>query len=215
MQILKLTPQTEKEILKQAVLALKNGKSVVYPTDTSYGLAVDAQNTKAINRLYKIKQRDFNKPMHVVVHSIASAKKLVVWNRIAETLSKEFLPGPLSLFLVLKEKKLSKVSAGSGYLGIRIPKNGFVLKLAKSFGRPFTATGANPAWVVSKGFDSYSAEDVIKQFKNKKYKPDLIIDAGKLKKVKPSTLVKIYDDKIEVLRKGPVSEKSMLSLLSK
>ncbi len=103
------------------------------------------------------------------------------------------------------------LSTGTNFLGVRIPKNKFVLDLAKLVNAPITATSAG----ISKehgGFDAYSAKDVALQFAGKKHKPDLIIDAGKLKKTKPSTLVKIYEGKLEILRQGPVSNKDILSV---
>ncbi|MBI4049527.1 MAG: Sua5/YciO/YrdC/YwlC family protein [Candidatus Doudnabacteria bacterium] len=92
----------------QAVKVLKRGGIVVYPTDTSYGLAVDALNVEAVKKLYKVKQRDFrNSPIHITVSSLAQAKKSVQFNRQAEKLFRKFLPGPLTLVLPLKSSRKS------------------------------------------------------------------------------------------------------------
>ncbi len=206
MHIVKLTAKNFSSVIKQAAAAIKAGKSVVYPTDTSYGLAVLAGKQAAVRRLYAIKGRSFKKPVHIFVPSTEAARKFVKWNGVAEKLAKTFLPGPLSMALPLKNQvnlSVKKLSAGSGYLGIRIADNKFALKLAKNAG-PITATSANIASEKG-GFDSYRAEDVIKQFAGRKYKPDLIIDAGRLKKTKPSTFVKISPGKIEILRRGPIT----------
>ena len=79
-----------KQIIHACAQALRDGKSVVYPTDTSYGLAVDATNIQAIKKLYQIKGRDFNKPVHVVVPSIDFGKKIGIWNSVAGKLAKNF-----------------------------------------------------------------------------------------------------------------------------
>ena len=65
MIILDYNIKNHKQIIEACVKALKAGKTVAYPTDTSYGLAVDATNIKAIKKLYALKEREFNKPVEV------------------------------------------------------------------------------------------------------------------------------------------------------
>ncbi len=221
MIILKLTKTNYSKVLRFAVSSLKKGKTVVYPTDTSYGLAALISNKIAVGKLYKIKERGFNKPVHVFFPSVSLAKKYVYWNIVAEKLAKKFLPGPLSMALPLKSKNkiLKKLTANTGYLGLRIAKNNFALDLAKKAG-PITATSANPASEKG-GFDSYSSKDLLKQFNKRKLKPDIIIDAGKLKKIKPSTFVKLstkgqgnqQEVDLEILRAGPITEKQIFAAL--
>jgi L-threonylcarbamoyladenylate synthase len=192
------------KIIHACVAALSAGKIIAYPTDTSYGLAVDATNIKAIKKLYKVKGRDFNKPVHIIPPSIAYAKKITRWNKQAEKLAKFFFPGAITLVLPLSTNNLvlRTLSAKSGWLGIRMPKNQIDLDLAKYLSKPITTTSAN----VSGQKDCYSSADIIGQFKNKKYQPDIIINAGKLAKCKPSTVVKITGQKFEILRHGPITE---------
>ncbi len=212
------------KIIHAVTLALKHGKVVAYPTDTSYGLAVDPTNPVALRKFYKIKERTTKKPVHIVVASVAQAKKYVVWNKFAQKVASKFWPGQLSLVLPINtlafESKhngfLKSFSAGTGTLGLRVPKNQIALDIVKSLKRPITATSANPSAHLSGGYDSYSAEDIIKQFSKQKHKPDIIIDAGRLAKRKPSTLIKINDDgTFEVLRKGPITEKQIRSTIQK
>ena len=211
MIIIDYKKQHHKKIIDAAVLALKNGKVVAYPTDTSYGLAVDAENIKAVKRLYQIKGRDFNKPVHMVVPSAAYAKKITRWNKNAEKLAKKFWPGALTLVVELKVKseKFKVLSANTGTMGLRMPKNQIALDLAKVLKRSITATSSN----LSGRADCYSAADIIAQFIKQKYKPDIIINAGKLPKRKPSTLARVFDDVVKILREGPVSEKTILKFL--
>ncbi len=211
MIILDYNKKRHKEIIHASVEALKQGKIVAYPTDTSYGLAADSGNIKAVNKLYAVKEREGKKPVHVVVPSLSYAKKIVVWNKLATKLASKFLPGPLTLVLKLKVKckGLKKLSADTGFLGIRYPKNQISLDLARVLKRPVTSASANPP--AGQGWDdSYSCDDIIRQFKEKKCKPDIIINAGKLPKRKPSTLIKINQDQtIQILRTGPISEQSI------
>jgi L-threonylcarbamoyladenylate synthase len=217
MIIIDYKKKNHKQIITACVHALKQGKVMAYPTDTSYGLAVDATNLKAIKRLYKIKERGFNQPVHVVVPSVTYAKKTAKWNQTAEKLITKFWPGPLTLVLELRSKgqALSVLSAKTDTVGVRYPNNNIALDLAKHFKKPITTTSANPSAHLSGGFDSYSADDVIAQFKSKKYRPDIIINAGKLPKRKPSTLVKINNNQIKILREGAISKKQIQKALNK
>src|SRR3990167_3097519 len=86
------------EILKKAVEYLRAGKAVVFPTDTAYGLAVDATNPKAVKRLFQIKQRRPAKPVHIIIADLAMAKRYAKFTPVAEKLFKKFLPGPLIFF---------------------------------------------------------------------------------------------------------------------
>jgi L-threonylcarbamoyladenylate synthase len=213
--------QCNQQNIKAAVKVLKSGGCVVFPTDTTYGLAVDALNLQAVKRVYRIKGRNFNKPIHVVVGSLSQAKQLVSVNYQAKKLCKKFLPGALTIVLPIKYQSFSStdklgkkmlalrlLSAGLGSLGIRMPKNKIALDLVRKLNSPITATSAN----ISGRPACYSAEEVIVQFKNRKYRPDIILDAGRLLKVKPSTVVACNGQSVKILRVGPVSSKQILKI---
>lgn len=211
MIIIDYKKQKHKEIIAACVHALKSGKVIAYPTDTSYGLAVDADNLNAVKKLYKVKGRDFKKPVHVVVPSVGYSKKIVNWDKFSAKLVKKFWPGALTLVggCRVEGAGYRMLSAGTKTLGVRMPKNQIALDLAKNLKRPITATSAN----VSGGKDCYSAADIANQFKTKKDKPDIIINTGKLRKRKPSTIVKIDKNQFKILRQGPISEKQLKQAL--
>jgi L-threonylcarbamoyladenylate synthase len=213
MVIIDYKKQYHKQIIKSCAAALRRGKTVVYPTDTSYGLAVDATNQRAVKNLFRLKGRPAHKPVHVVVPSMAYAKTAVAWGGLAAKLAGKFWPGPITLVLQLKsrKRKLKLLTAGTGYLGLRYPDSEVALDLAKYLKRPITATSAN----VSGRGDGYDAGAVIKQFEKSGHKPDVIINAGKLARKKPSTVVKISNQQAEILRPGPISEKEIKNLLAK
>src|SRR3989344_6261851 len=155
--------------LDQAINILKSGGVVVYPTDTSYGLAVDATNVKAVKKLYSLKGRDFKKPIHVIPTSKATIKNIVRIDR-STTLLYKLMPGPLTIVLPLKAKGKSwqMLSAGMKTLGIRLPNNNLALELVKKFGRPITTTSANKSF----GINCYSVAEVRKEFAKSRLKPD-------------------------------------------
>lgn len=205
MERISISKKNYRDVVNQTVTILKNGGAIVYPTDTSYGLGVVAQNTRALALLYKIKGRSPNKPIHVVVSSIAMAKKIVSWNAVANNLAKKYLPGPLSIVLPLKDTKLRSLTAKTNFLGIRLFAHKFIQDVVKQVG-PITATsaGLSKEWG---GSDAYSIDEVIRQYNGRKHQPALLIDGGRLKKNKPSTMVKIVNNQLEILREGPIKLK--------
>ena len=198
MKILKLNPnKPEKELIRLAVDIIKNNGLVVYPTDTLYGIACNALSKKAITKVYKAKGREFKKPLSIAFHSLLQAKKHVKFNKTALKLAKKFLPGPLTIVLPMKYRFPKELTLGSKNVGIRIPNNKVALELIKKFGYPITATSAN----ISGDKDPVVAEDAIKQIGDK---VDLILDGGKCKLENPSTVVKVLDNKIKILREGAI-----------
>jgi L-threonylcarbamoyladenylate synthase len=200
----------DKEI-KKAIAVLKKGGIVAYPTDTAYGLAADASNEKAVRKLYQLKGRDFNKPVHVIFPDMNWLSRMVVLNVPALKLMNRFLPGPLTLVLPMKIEGVSweMLSAGTGTLGIRLPDDKMALGLVRGFGRPITTTSAN----VSGGENAYSIAEVKKQFAEQG--PDYYLDGGRLKKKKPSTVVALDGNNAKILREGPISEKEIKKVLEK
>lgn len=217
MVILQYQKKFHKEIIDSCVHALRQGKVVAYPTDTSYGLAADSENSEAIRKLYRIKERRSGQPIHIIIPSVAYGKKLAHFDRRAEKMAQAFWPGPLTLVLWLKSKKkgLVSLSGGTGTLGMRMPDNAIALDLARRLGRGITTTSANPSMHISGGYDSYSAQDVTGQFAKKKFRPDIVLDAGKLSKRKPSTVIRLLHEPYEILRVGPVSEKQIKKIMTK
>lgn len=222
MLVLDYNLSNHQEVITLATYALKNGAVVAFPTDTSYGLAVLAANNEFLQRLYVIKGRDFNKPVHIIPSSNYDITDIVSFNVTARKLVKHFWPGALTLVLPILEKSESNVkkdnawkaikhlSANSGWLGFRKPANTIAVDLAKTIAGSITATSAN----VSGQPDCYTAEDIVGQYKNRKHKPDIIINAGRLPKHKPSTLVKVDDDgTYEIIRRGPISETQIKKVL--
>ncbi len=196
--------------LNQAVKVLHDGGIVVYPTDTAYGLAVDATNASAVASLFKLKGREFKNPIHIIFPDTKWLNKIVKLNQPALKLMNEFLPGPLTLVLPLKAKGKSweLLSAGTKTMGVRLPNHKLAIQLVEALGKPITTTSAN----VSGEGNCYSVEDVQNQFETAGLKPDFYLDGGKLKNVAPSTVVSLIKD-AKILRQGPITEKQIKQAL--
>lgn len=213
MQIIKINlNKPNKKTLEKASKILKNGGIVVCPTDTAYLLAADATNEKAIEKVFKIKGRLEEKPIHVVVSDISMAKKYVYFNELALKLARQFLPGPLTIVLRKVEKSLpSNLTSGKQSLGIRIPSLTVNILFARKLGNPYTATSANKSGEPN----PYSLDEVINKLPPKEIdKIDLCLDAGKLKHVKPSTVISCIKQPLKILRTGPITKRTIEKVLN-
>ena len=200
MKIIDLSQVSIPDAAKKAVKELKNGSIIVYPTDTIYGLGVDALNVSAVVHQKKIKGRPFTWPFLIVVPDIASIEKYAVMNESAWALAQKFLPGPLSLVLPAKDILPDEILL-HGTIGIRIPDDPFCLELARQFGRPYTTTSANrTSREVPKNIHG-----IIEQFGHDSHDISLAISDGDRAGGKPSTVVSCTGERPVVLREGAIS----------
>ncbi len=197
--------------IKEIATALKSGQVVLFPTETVYTFAVDATREECVRKVYEIKGRDFSKPLHVVVDSLINAKNYVEINENAEKLANKFLPGPLTLVLPKKIGVLpDMLTSGLSTLGIRIPNLDICIDVAKEFKKPYTTTSAN----ISGGTNTYSVDDVLKQFDEKKLSIiDLVVDIGPLTNLLPSTLIDLTVNPPQILRVGPITQEQIKKVI--
>lgn len=184
--------------LRRAQSILKRGGVVVIPTDTAYGLAVDPRNRGALKRIFQIKQRPPEKALPWVAGSLAQVQKYFFLSSLELRLAKKFWPGPLSL--VLRHKRTGVKVA------IRVPAVTSIRSLCITFGRPLTATSAN----ISGKPNCYSPISVRRQFQSLTLQPDALIDAGRLHRRRPSTIVELRAGRPHIYRTGPITEKNIL-----
>jgi L-threonylcarbamoyladenylate synthase len=206
MRILKINPnRPEKEKLLEASKIIKQGGVVVYPTETVYGLGVNAFDKKAVEKVFAIKSREKLKPISIAVKNLTEAEKLAEFNTLALKISKKFLPGPLTIVLPLKDKRLEIVSAGTKTVGIRIPDYPLTTEFLECIGVPITATSAN----MTEMEEPLTAQDAMNQIGDK---VDLILDAGKCKLSVPSTIVSVMNEEIKIIRKGYIPEEEIFKI---
>src|SRR3990167_5805359 len=198
--------------IADGITVLQKGGIVIYPTETCYGVGVDATNPDAVKKLLAYKDRPEGKAISIAVTDEAMAREYVDVNETAENLYKNFLPGPITVISNIKSanqqisKSTNKIATGiaaeDGSLGIRIPDYPFILELIKAFGKPITATSAN----ISGRKTPYSIEDIFNNIpEKKKGLIDLIIDAGELPNNPPSTVVDTRLNDEKVVRAGSIS----------
>ena len=200
---------TDKDVVEKAAETLKQGGTIVFPTDTAYGLGADGLSLKAIERVFYLKGRKETNPMHVVVTDRDMAARYAVMTDLGDKLIQSFLPGPLSLVLKKKDSVPSELVGGLGTIGIRIPDTPLALAIARAADCAYTATSANksgdPAF--------YTLDEVLESFGERAEDIDLVIDAGDLSPGPVSTLVDVQGDKPVILREGPISMEDVLKVL--
>ena len=187
------------EIIKAAQI-IKNGGVVVFPTDTVYGIGASALNEDAIKKLYKAKGRPLNKKTCVLVSSIDMLKQ--VTRNISDVeykLINEFLPGPLTITLNVKNIIPKILTNYEDFVGFRIPANKIALELIEKVGCPLATSSANLAGEPT----GINIKDNV----------DYYIDGGKCEIGMPSTIVQVIDEIPHIIRKGSITEKQIAKVL--
>lgn len=197
MQIINIQDPTS---LNLACSALASGNLVIYPTETCYGLAVDASNSEAVTRLLAYKG-DRHRQVSVAVCSRDMALRYVELNAVASNLYQNFLPGPITVISRSLHRVDSRLESSSNTLGVRIPNHPFCLELITQYNKPITATSAN----TSGKKEPYSLQDWQKYTtKSKQALVDLFLDAGTLLERPTSTVVDTTLNSPEILRQGEI-----------
>lgn len=195
METIKVSKRNFKKIIEKAKKAIEEGKVLVFPTDTVYGLICDAKNEKAIKKIFEIKKRKIEKVLPIFVKDLKMANSIAEIEKFQENFLKKIWPGKITVILRSKEK-FPKGILKNGKIGIRIPKYKFLNKILKALNRPLAQTSAN----VSGKKVARNVKGILRQFKD--LKPDLIFDAGNLKPSLPSTVVDLTKKEPKILRKG-------------
>lgn len=189
---------TKNEITK-AVKLLKEGKLIVFPTETVYALAGDARNLTAIQQIFVLKRRPLDQPLSVL---LAKEHAMDEWAYdiplIAEKLAKHFWPGPLTLILKKEKSVLTELTGGQDKIGLRVPDHPIAQAILNSFGSGLAAPSANRSAHLS----STQIEHVQQEF-NKEL--EFIIDGGPCVIGIESTIIDVTFDIPRILRLGALS----------
>jgi L-threonylcarbamoyladenylate synthase len=180
-----------------------SGGIVAFPTESFYGLAVNASDENAIGRLFKIKKRMDNMPVLVLIPSLEYLKGYVAdVPEIALRLIGRFWPGGLTLLFKAGSGISPLLTADTRKIGVRISSHPLAAALARAVDSPITGTSANisgkPGCVTAKEVYSSLGRDV-----------DLILDGGETKGGKGSTILDVTVDPPEIIREGMISRKQM------
>lgn len=197
---IKIDPlKPEPELIQKAASVVRSGGIVIFPTRSLYGLAADAFNEEAVERIFEIKGRRSEKPILVLADSFLMLSCLV--RNIPSTAQKimdSFWPGGITIVFEANENLPANLTAGSGKIGVRRPGHPVASALVKAVGGPVTGTSANLSGNHGCGMISEIDPDIAERV-------DLIIDAGELKGGTGSTVIDVTEDPPVLIREGGIS----------
>jgi len=200
MLILKIDPKKpDAASLKKAAAVLKAGGLVVYPTETAYALGCDPKNPKAVKRLFSVKAREASKPLPMIAATKSQAGKIVRSDVSAGILADAFWPGPLTLVAATAVRFAPGIASKRGEIAVRVSPQPVAVALARALGRPIVSTSANRSGRAT----AYDAASVLSDLGTS---PDLVLDAGRLRRSRTSTVVRSVAGVCEILREGPITE---------
>ena len=198
-----------KEDIKEIAKIIKSGGIVAIPTDTVYGIATSCTNEEAVRHIYDIKNRPATNPINIMATNIKMIKKVTKGlSKKEKKIIKKFFPGAMTIILEKKDIIPEIVTARRDTVGIRIPDSNFLLDLIENIGEPIVATSCNSA-----GEEPLiNPEEILNKFGDKL---DCLVDDGKSKIGKPSTIIKVENEKVIILREGPISKEEIQRKIGK
>ena len=189
--------------INTTVKSIKEGKIVVFPTDTVYGIGCDPYNKEAVEKVYRIKNRKQGKLFPVLGFSKNELEKIANFNEKANKIAEKFWPGQLTLILPLKDEKLKTSMNLENKVAVRVPNNSCALAILEQCNL-IIGTSANISGMES-FVDPDECEKNISDY-------DIFVDSGKISSKGESTVIEISEDEVVVHRKGSISKEEILNL---
>ena len=185
-------PQTRH--IARVVQCLRDGGVIAYPTDTTYGIGCSIFNKKGIERIYRLKQRERNKPFSFICSTLSEVSRYAKIGNSAFKILKRYLPGPYTFVLEATREVPDLLLARQKTVGIRIPDNRICLEIVRMLANPVITTSANLS-----GEEPVGDPDVIDMSFGAQL--DLVVDGGKLT-TDVSSVVSLVSSLPEILRVG-------------
>lgn len=212
MKVLKLDEFLDlNDLLSELINYVKEGKVVLMPSDTCYGFLGDSGNLEVRKKISKLKQMPDEKKISLCAGSKAMFVDCLDVDQVSAELIEEYLPGALTIVglgntdckLDLNSEVLEHELILNGeFVGVRLPEHNLMTGIAEGIGRPVFTTSAN----VHTKPTCYSLYELEKQMGDSFLDIDVIVDGGVLNFIPPSTIVKIDDNVIEIIRSGLIAD---------
>ncbi|MFH1351139.1 MAG: L-threonylcarbamoyladenylate synthase [Pseudomonadota bacterium] len=195
------------EGLKKAAEIIRSGGIVAFPTESFYGLGVNATDEKAIKRLFGIKKRQEDHPVLILIPAIETLEEYVAdIPETALTIMKRFWPGGLTLVFAASAMVSPLLTSGTGKIGVRLSGHPVATALARAVGLPITGTSANIS-----GQPACQTAEAVSQSLGSEI--DLILDGGKTSGIKGSTILDITVSPPTILREGMIGREELIEFL--
>ena len=191
---------------ERAVELLRKGEVVALPTETVYGLAADALNPIAVAKIFEAKERPRFDPLIVHLPDKQWLERVAKIDNRSRAQTKEliaqFWPGPLTLVLDRQPIVPEIVTAGLDTVAVRMSSNPVFTEIISAFGKPLAAPSANRFGRISPTIAQHVFDELSGRI-------PLIIDAGPTTHGIESTIIAVHEDKIRILRRGPITEEEL------
>lgn len=201
-----LRKNIKEEEIRKAAKAIQKGELVLFPTETVYGLGANGLNEEAIKKIYTAKGRSSDNPLILHISNMEMLEKLAEGiNEIEKTLIKKFWPGPLTI--IFKKKKIVPdiITAGLQTVAIRMPSNKIARDLIEFSKLPIAAPSAN----ISGKPSGTILEDIEEEFNGK---VEYMINGGKVNIGLESTVIRVIEDVVHILRPGKITKEDLEGL---
>lgn len=194
--------------LEQAISTLQGGGVIAFPTDTVYGIGASLEHPEALRRIYDLKGRPPDKPLPILIARVEMLDKLSpdVDERLVD-LAEQFWPGALTIVLPAADHLPAEVKAPDNTIGVRLPNHSIPLTIAERAGGAIATTSANIS-----GHDAAHAATEIRDAMGTAI--DVILDGGFAPEENASTVIRVVDGEIVVLREGVIRQDALQKVWS-
>jgi len=191
----RINPQNpQPRLIRRVIEALQGGGVIAYPTDTVYGLGCWLYNKKGIERIYRIKRTETNRPFSFICADLKDISLYCKVSNYAYKTMKRLLPGPYT-FILEGTKLVPKIMLTRRLTaGIRVPNNPICMAIVRELGHPIISTSA----MLPEGEMLYDPAEIDSKLG---HALDLVIDGG-LCVSEPSSVIDLTGDRPKVLREG-------------
>ena len=195
------------EDIERAADILLTGGTVIFPTDTVYGLGANTSDDTAVERIFDIKKRDKKKPINVLIADYEDVIKVAeVPSRLEGKLMEKFWPGPLTIILKRKEGVANAAASNGDTIGVRMPDSDIARNIIREVGFPIATTSVN----ISGDKPATKIEEIDEEMLDE---VDFVTETSEKSSNIASTIVKIEDGKLEILREGTIKKEELEQVL--
>ena len=196
------------EDIERAADVLLTGGTVIFPTDTVYGLGANASDDRAVEKIFEIKNRDKKKPINVLIADFEDILKVAkIPSREEGKLMEKFWPGPLTIILKRKENVANSAASDGATIGVRMPNSDIARNLIREVGFPLATTSAN----LSGDEPGTTLDNIEKEVLEK---VDFVLENEENLSEVASTIVEFDGKEPKILREGQIKKADIESALA-
>jgi len=190
MRVLRINPfKPERKLILEVIDSLNNGEIIIYPTDTVYGIGCRIIDLDSVRKIFEIKKRHLNKPLSIACSDLEMVKRYAILNKEDERFIRERIDKPFTFVVKKKTPVDDLITSKKDTVGIRLPPLKIVREIIENVNCPIITTSANTA--------GRKAPSTVNEIENEILNAvDLVIDSGRCRIGKPSTVIDVRTKRI-------------------